>query len=47
MGELVLHTKSNGAITGDIWSMRGDQGNMWKLAQATVVSPAPYQVSIS
>lgn len=46
MGTLILHTMSGGAITGDVWSMSGNQGNSWKLAQATVQSNSPYQVCL-
>lgn len=45
MGQLILHTKAKGVITGDIWTMGGNQGNTWNLAQATVQSSTPYQVS--
>ena len=44
MGTLVLHTMSNGQITGDIFTKSGNQGNRWILGQATIQSSAPYQV---
>ena len=44
MGSLVLHTMSNGQITGDIFTKRGNQGNRWILGQATIQSTTSYQV---
>ena len=46
MGSLVLHTMSNGRITGDIFTKSGNQGNKWILGQATISSSTPYQVWI-
>lgn len=46
MGQLNLYMKSSSAaVNRTVWSLRGDQGDSWKLAEASVTSDSPYQVS--
>lgn len=44
MGKLIVHTMSNGQITGDVLTISGNQGNKWIRGTATVQSSISYQV---
>ena len=46
MGELNVYVKSVTGAMAKVWSLSGDQGDEWKMAQVTLINSASdYQVS--
>ena len=46
MGELNVYVKAVTGTLGKVWSLAGDQGDEWKMAQSTLVSSSTgYQVT--
>ena len=45
IGDLNVLIKDENLVATQIWSLSGDQGNVWLYAQATLPSNVEYQVS--